>query len=87
MSDTESLAGTVDDLDAIVLRVWREVLGVEDAGPDDNFFDLGGDSFVATRLAVELGDELGVPVSLLAIFENPTASELALELERELTRD
>ncbi|MFL6136558.1 MAG: phosphopantetheine-binding protein [Frankiaceae bacterium] len=87
MSETDSRTGTVGDLDDIVLAIWREVLGVEDAGPDDNFFDLGGDSFVATRLVVRLGDELGIPVSMLAVFENPTAGELALELALELTRD
>ena len=65
-----------------VLRLWRESLGVADAGPDDDFFELGGDSLVATRLVARLRDEFGIAVSLLSIFENPTAAELTLELEQ-----
>jgi acyl carrier protein len=70
------------DIEQTVMRVWREVLGVEDAGPDDDFFELGGDSLVATRLVARLREELDTAVSLLAVFDNPTASELALELEQ-----
>lgn len=75
----------VADIAAIVLRRWREALGVHDAGPDDDFFELGGDSLVATRLVALLRADLGVAVPLLAVFENPTAAELALELEQAST--
>ena len=69
-------------LEETVLRLWREALGVLDAGPDDDFFELGGDSLVATKLVARLRQELGVPVPLLMICENPTAAELTLELEQ-----
>jgi acyl carrier protein len=69
-------------LDEIVLRLWREALGVPDARPDDDFFELGGDSLVATKLVARLRQELGLPVPLLVVFENPTAAELTLELEQ-----
>jgi len=65
-----------------VLKVWREALGVSDAGPDDDFFELGGDSLVATRLVAGLREELRLAVPLLAVFENPTPTELTLELEQ-----
>jgi acyl carrier protein len=70
------------DIEQTVMRIWREVLGVEDAGPDDDFFELGGDSLVATRLVANLREELGIAVPLLAIFDNPTPAELVLELEQ-----
>jgi enterobactin synthetase component F len=70
------------EIEGTILRVWREVLGVEDAGPDDDFFDLGGDSLVATRLVARLREELDMAVPLLTIFDNPTVTELALELEQ-----
>jgi acyl carrier protein len=78
----DSPAGSRTDLAAIVLRRWREALGVHDAGPDDDFFALGGDSLVATRLVALLRADLGIAVSLLAVFENPTAAELTMELEQ-----
>jgi acyl carrier protein len=64
-----------------VARVWREVLGMHQAGPHDGFFDLGGDSLVATKLVTRLRKELGIQVSLLTIFENPTIAELVDELQ------
>lgn len=64
-----------------VARVWREVLGMQNAGPHDGFFDLGGDSLVATKLVARLRKELGIQVSLLTIFENPTIAELVDELQ------
>ncbi|GIH02021.1 hypothetical protein Rhe02_00880 [Rhizocola hellebori] len=64
-----------------VARVWREVLGMHHAGPHDGFFDLGGDSLVATKLVARLRKELGIQVSLLTIFENPTIAELVDELQ------
>lgn len=70
------------DIAAVVLQRWREALGVHDAGPDDDFFELGGDSLVATRLVALLRADLGIAVSLLAVFENPTAAGLTLELEQ-----
>jgi acyl carrier protein len=76
------MSEATDNLQQNVLRLWRESLGVADAGPDDDFFELGGDSLVATRLVARLRDEFGIAVPLLAIFENPTAAELALELEQ-----
>lgn len=65
----------------VVLRLWREALDVADAGPDDDFFELGGDSLAATRLVAGLREELGIPVTLLAVFDNPTPAALTLELE------
>ncbi|MGW9210211.1 AMP-binding protein [Embleya sp. NPDC055664] len=51
--------------------LWAEVLGRPGAGPDDNFFALGGDSFKATRLAAAATRlfALDVPVSLA--FDRP----------------
>ncbi|MEU6730259.1 amino acid adenylation domain-containing protein [Nonomuraea wenchangensis] len=49
-----------------VAAAWRDVLGLAPAGPDDDFFELGGDSLVATQLAARLG----VPIE--AVFEHPT---------------
>ncbi|GAA3159728.1 non-ribosomal peptide synthetase/type I polyketide synthase [Nonomuraea roseoviolacea] len=49
-----------------VAAAWHDVLGIAPASPRDDFFDLGGDSLVATQLA----SRLGLPIE--AIFDNPT---------------
>jgi amino acid adenylation domain-containing protein len=54
-----------------VARVWCEVLGCGEARPDDDFFDLGGHSLAAVRLANRVASELGVEVPVRLLFEHP----------------
>ena len=58
--------------------IWREVLGVERIGVDDGFFELGGDSLLATLLIGRLGEAFNVDLSLRTIFDAPTVAEMAV---------
>ncbi|WP_280221912.1 phosphopantetheine-binding protein, partial [Nocardia neocaledoniensis] len=49
--------------DRLVAAAFAEVLGVARAGRDDDFFDLGGTSLLATRLMARLGADLDVIIS------------------------
>jgi non-ribosomal peptide synthetase component F len=61
--------------------IWRDLLGHEPAGIEQNFFEAGGHSLMAMRLASRMEREFGKPVPLRAIFENPTLERLASFLE------
>ncbi|MFD3743697.1 non-ribosomal peptide synthase/polyketide synthase [Nocardia sp. NPDC058633] len=63
--------------ESVVAQVFGEVLGVEQIGADDDFFALGGNSLVATQVVSRLGTALGRSVSLKALFEAPTVTDLA----------
>ncbi|SCF08331.1 amino acid adenylation domain-containing protein [Micromonospora haikouensis] len=63
-----------------VAAVWRDVLGVPVAGPQADFFDLGGDSLLALRCAARLAAATGVPVPPAALFDHPTVATLAAHL-------
>jgi amino acid adenylation domain-containing protein/non-ribosomal peptide synthase protein (TIGR01720 family) len=52
--------------------IWQEILGKEKIGIKDNFFDLGGHSLKATRLASLVQREFDVKVALKDVFSNPT---------------
>ncbi|WP_063791359.1 type I polyketide synthase, partial [Streptomyces torulosus] len=52
----------VEDPASVLTRLWVELLGHGDLGEESDFFDLGGDSLLATRLARRASRELGVPV-------------------------
>ncbi|MFJ3128367.1 amino acid adenylation domain-containing protein [Streptomyces sp. NPDC086993] len=64
--------------------VWCEVLGVPSAGPDDDFFALGGNSLRAVRAVARLG--AGRPVTVAQLLAAPTVAAFAAELERAVAR-
>jgi phthiocerol/phenolphthiocerol synthesis type-I polyketide synthase E len=68
-------------LEASLVEVWEEVLGVREIGVEDNFFDLGGHSLLATRLVARIRLKLEVDLPLQRIFETPTVAGLAEAVE------
>ncbi|MFD4125228.1 amino acid adenylation domain-containing protein [Streptomyces globisporus] len=71
-------AGPVSALAAI----WCDVLGVEAIGPDDDFWDLGGNSLYAIRIGT-LARERGLPgIPLRQLYLTPTLGALSEALAR-----
>ena len=58
------------------------MLGVERVGLDDDFFALGGDSLIATRVSARLQLALGREVPVRYLFDAPTVGDLAEYLDR-----
>ncbi len=56
-SSTAEVPATEEE--AAVAAIWRELLGVEDVSPGDNFFDLGGHSLLAMRAVLAIEERLG----------------------------
>jgi acyl carrier protein len=53
------------------------VLGLDQVGINDNFFDLGGDSLLATRVIARVMERLKVDLPIRVLFESPTVAETA----------
>jgi amino acid adenylation domain-containing protein len=60
-----------------VAEVWRELLGLERVGADDDFFALGGHSLLAIQVVSRLRGRLPAPVSAMDLFKHPTVRGLA----------
>jgi acyl-CoA synthetase (AMP-forming)/AMP-acid ligase II/acyl carrier protein len=65
------------DFETTVAGVFREVLGVRELSVHDDFFDLGGHSLGAAQVVARLQDVLGADLPVTAVFQWPTAAELA----------
>ncbi|WP_338855634.1 amino acid adenylation domain-containing protein [Gordonia hongkongensis] len=63
-----------------IADAYAEVLGVEQIGATDSFFDLGGNSLSATRVAAALRDRNGFDIELAWLFSDPTVRGLARRL-------
>ncbi|MGE3935918.1 MAG: amino acid adenylation domain-containing protein, partial [Rhodospirillaceae bacterium] len=71
-----------DAEEAAIAAVWRDVLGRDDIGIDDSFFDLGGHSLLAARLFARLDAALGRALPMSILFESPTIEALAQAYRR-----
>ncbi len=65
----------------LVAEMWAQVLGVERIGALDNFFDLGGQSLLATQVISRLRQEIDLEVPLRTMFEASTLERFSLALE------
>lgn len=63
-----------------------EILGREPVTPQDNFFQLGGQSVLAVQLGSRIRKELGVKVPMRSVLEAPTLADLARSLEASVGR-
>jgi amino acid adenylation domain-containing protein len=70
-------------LEQTVACVWQEVLGLEQVGLDDNFFDLGGHSLLVAHVRFNLREKLQKEIALVDLFSYPTVRLLAEKLEHE----
>lgn len=56
--------------------LWRKLLS-RDVGPDDDFFDSGGDSLRAITMIMEVQSTYGIELDVETFFEHPTIRRLA----------
>jgi amino acid adenylation domain-containing protein len=60
-----------------IAKVWSELLGVEQVGSNDNFFDLGGNSLLVVQAQSRLREALGHDLPVVKLFQYPTVKALA----------
>jgi len=72
---SDAVAGS--EIERTIIEIWREVLGVERVGTEDNFFDLGGHSLLAVKAHRRLAQVLPRKISITDLFRFPTVRALA----------
>ena len=74
--DTE-FAVPQNDTQKALASLWVETIGVKQIGINDNFYDVGGDSLVATKLVANIRRHFDIVVALDVLLANATIAELA----------
>lgn len=69
-------------LEKRIASAWADVLGREQVGIRDEFFDLGGHSLLAMRIMLRLGAEIGTQLPVRLVFEHRTVEALAAAIDR-----
>lgn len=72
------------ELERKLAQIWQRILKVERVGIHDDFFDLGGHSLVATRVASWIRDELEIDMPLKQLFDMPTVAQLSEYVENQI---
>ena len=73
----ENLVAPRDKIEYQLAQIWEEILGFRSIGVKDNFFDIGGNSFLAVRLMTQIQKRFGNDLPLSTFFQEATIEHLA----------
>jgi len=71
-------------LEGRIAKIWQELLGLAEVGSEDDFFELGGDSLIATQVLSRLREMLPIELSMHDLFGSRTVTALSRTIERSL---
>ncbi|MFC8045977.1 amino acid adenylation domain-containing protein [Nocardia sp. NPDC057353] len=74
--------GAETPTERLVAAAMAELLGQDTVQADDGFFDIGGNSLLATRLVARLAEQTGVRLEVRTVFAEPTVAALAARIDR-----
>jgi aryl carrier-like protein len=72
-----------NEIEEKLKQLYEEVLSVQSIGREHNFFESGGNSILAARLAARIRHTFGKEFQLSNLFENPTIEQLATVIAAE----
>jgi len=68
-----------NNIQEVIIRIWKELLDLQQVQAEDNFLLLGGESLLATQASARLRDVFGLEVPLRSILVG-TVGELAEQI-------
>ena len=73
--------GPRDKLECELIVIWKKLLGIDQIGIDDNFFDIGGNSLLIMTLASRVHKQFAIAIPLPVIFKLTSIRELAYHIK------
>jgi len=80
-NSNENLISPQTNTEKKLVDIWKKVLKVQQIGANDDFFHLGGDSLIATKMAVEILEYYNVRLGIEDILTNTTIADLASKID------
>ena len=76
----------LDEIEEATRNLWRGILGIDDLGNSEDFFDSGADSLSALKAVAQIRRRFAVRLSVSELYEHPTVERLANIIKR-LSKD
>ncbi|TKI55078.1 amino acid adenylation domain-containing protein [Brevibacillus antibioticus] len=67
----------ISETEEFLADIWNKLLGIQQYGRHDSFFNLGGTSFMVTQMHAQIDHVYPDKISILDIFKNPTIAKLS----------
>lgn len=74
----------MNDIEQQLLDLWQDLLQNNNISVEDNFFEIGGHSLIATKLTSRVRTHFSVSLPLTALFKSPTIRTCAVLIEQAL---
>ncbi|WP_411830129.1 phosphopantetheine-binding protein [Paenibacillus sonchi] len=66
-----------NEAEEFLLQVWRELLGIDNIGTEQNFFDIGGNSHLIVQLQARIEQKYMKRVKVIDLFRCKTVRAMA----------
>lgn len=77
---TNSYIAPQNALETLLTNLWAKILGLERVGVNDSFFDLGGQSLLATQLLSRINELLKIQIPLKTLFAKPAVADFCVAI-------
>jgi acyl carrier protein len=68
-------------------QIWAEAMELETVRPEDDFFEIGGDSVTATIIMVHIEEMWGILLDPIEAFDRPVLKDLAALIDEVIARE
>jgi acyl carrier protein len=76
-----------NEVEKLLVQIWKDAFRFDEIGVDDNFFELGGHSLMAVQLLKSINQTFSAKTALKDLFEEPTIAQLSAKISGAQVQD